>query len=134
MTFYAVYVSNTGALQSVGDTLANPLPPGLAAVTLAAPPDVTKVEWDAPSRSFVPLAADGPLLTRYQFLGLFTDAELEAIIAAAATQAAISLYLEKLKLVESVNLSDPATIAGVNGLAAAGLITGARAATILANP
>jgi hypothetical protein len=52
MTWYAVYVTATGRLVSVGQTVAEPLPDHLQAVTLAGPPADGEM-WDATTKAFV---------------------------------------------------------------------------------
>lgn len=74
-----------------------------------------------------------PVLTRLQFMELFTPAELEAIYTAAKQSVAVEVYLDKLKIAENVDLSNPSTIAGIDTLAAVGILTAERAAEIKAN-
>lgn len=71
-------------------------------------------------------------ITRLQFLLRFTDAEMQAIVAAAETNAALKAALLKWQTAEGIALTDPTTIAGVQALEIAGLIGEGRAAQILA--
>jgi len=70
-------------------------------------------------------------LTRLQFLGRFTDAEMQAIVAAADASPALKAALLKWQTAEGIVLTDPLTQAGVQALEMAGLIAAGRAAQIL---
>ena len=72
-------------------------------------------------------------ITRLQFLRRFTDAEMQAIVAASAQSPALQAEILKWQTAEGMNLTDPATIAGVHALEIAGLIAPGRAAEILAS-
>lgn len=71
-------------------------------------------------------------LTHKGFSDRFTDAEMQAILAAAETNAALKTWWEKFKLASDINLDDPATQGGVQALEIAGLIGEGRAAEVLA--
>lgn len=71
-------------------------------------------------------------LTHKGFSDRFTDAEMQAILAAAETNAALKTWWEKFKLARDINLDDPATQGGVQALEIAGLIGEGRAAEVLA--
>lgn len=72
-----------------------------------------------------------PPISKLEFMSLFTDAELAAIFSAAKTNVAMEVWVEKLKAATQVHLDNPATIAGVKALEAAGLLAKGRAAVIL---
>ena len=72
------------------------------------------------------------VITRIAFMSLFTDAELEAIYTASKQSIKIEIYLDKVKAAEDVTLTDPRTVAGVESMAAAGLIDAGRVSEILA--
>ena len=86
------------------------------------------------------------LLTITQFRDRFTLSEKRAIYAAAAQVADVRIWLDDLAAVtvvldpatgavlSGVDLTDPRTVAGVQGLEAAGLLAAGRAAEILAVP
>lgn len=78
-------------------------------------------------------AAPAPVrnLTRLQYMSRFADSELAAIYTAAKSVVQIEVWLEKFKLAEFVDLDDPRTVAGLQGLEGAGLIGPGRAAEIL---
>lgn len=80
----------------------------------------TEADYTAPQR-----------LTRLEFLRRFTDAEMQAIVAAADQSPALKAALLKWQTAEGIVLTDPATIAGVQALEIAGLIGEGRAAEIL---
>lgn len=71
-------------------------------------------------------------ITKLEFMNRFTMDELAGIYTAAKTEVMIEVFLDKLKLSTEIDLSDANTIAGVNSLAAAGLLTADRAKEILA--
>jgi hypothetical protein len=71
-------------------------------------------------------------ITRLQFLLRFTDAEMQAIVAAADASPALKAALLKWQTAEGITLTDPVTQAGVQALEIAGLIAPGRAAEILA--
>jgi len=73
-------------------------------------------------------------LTRLAFRNRFTGAEKVAIYTAATTTPQLRIYLDDLMSVDYIDLSNADTIAGVNALATAGIITGARATSILTEP
>lgn len=55
MAWFAIINTATNALLSVGDVVADALPAGLSALPLASRPDFSSVQWDAPTRGFVPV-------------------------------------------------------------------------------
>ena len=69
--------------------------------------------------------------TRLDFMNRFSMEELAGIYTAAKSEVLVEVFLDKLKLAEHVDLADPNTVAGVNALAASGLLTEARAGEIL---
>lgn len=52
--WYAVYITATGQLISVGSVLANPLPAELSVKQFDSEPDAALVEWDIVTLSFIP--------------------------------------------------------------------------------
>lgn len=71
-------------------------------------------------------------LTKLEYMNRFTDTELAGIYTAAKSVIQIEVWLDKFKLAGEINLDDPVTIAGVQALEAAGLLTAGRSAEILA--
>ena len=76
--------------------------------------------------------APPPGLERIDFLRLFTDAELVAILQEATTNPMVGLYQYKLSISPRVLLNDPDILAGLPALEALGLLAPGRAAQILA--
>lgn len=70
-------------------------------------------------------------ITRLQFLSRFTDAEMQAVIAASDQSPALRAALLKWQTAEGIALTDPQTVAGVQALEIAGLIAEGRAEQIL---
>jgi hypothetical protein len=70
-------------------------------------------------------------LTKLAFMNRFTMEELVAIYTAAKTEVLVEVFLDKLKLAEHVDVTDPQTIAGLQALAASGLLTEARVQEVL---
>lgn len=79
----------------------------------------------------MPVMSKQPV-SRIDFLGRFTDAELEALYTAAKTVVEIEIMLDFVRAAEFINTEDPRTISGVQALEASGLIAAGRAAEILA--
>lgn len=76
--------------------------------------------------------APPPGLERIDFLRLFTDPELVAILQEATTNPMVALYQYKLSISPRVLLNDPDILAGLPALEALGLLGPGRAAQILA--
>jgi hypothetical protein len=81
-------------------------------------------------------AASPPIsLTRHswlEFRGRFTEAEQAAIMTAALSNAALFSWLLDGAGAQFIDTADPRTIAGVQSLVSANLLTSERAAEILA--
>lgn len=71
-------------------------------------------------------------LTPKAFSDRFTEAEMQALLAAAGSNVALMTWWEKFKLAQDINLDDPATQSGVQALEIAGLLSAGRAAEVLA--
>lgn len=71
-------------------------------------------------------------ITRLQFLSRFTDAEMQAVIAASDQSPALRAALMKWQTADGIVLTDAATVAGVEALEIAGLLSAGRAAEVLA--
>jgi hypothetical protein len=70
-------------------------------------------------------------ITKLAFMDRFTLEELGAIYTAAKSDVMVEVFLDKLRLATEVILSDPSTVAGVQALVAAGLLTQERGDVIL---
>lgn len=70
-------------------------------------------------------------ISKLSYMGRFTDAELASVYGAAKVSLAVEVWLERFKLSEFIDLSDPRTLAGLQALEANGLIGAGRALEIL---
>ncbi len=103
-------------------------------VTSLSPQPVAGWSFSGTVFSAPPVVAPAsPKLTSLQFMALLTTAEQNAIATAAQSNAAVLVWLLKISGATYVDLGDPSTIGGVDAMSAAGLLTAARAAEILAN-
>lgn len=73
------------------------------------------------------------VLSYLQFRALFTATENQAIMVAAQTNHAVLDWLLQAVGASAINLGDPRVKAGLDALAAAGLVSSARETAILAN-
>ena len=71
-------------------------------------------------------------LSRLEFMDLFTEKELAGIYQAAKSNALIEVWLDKLKVTESIDLSNPRVQKNIDALVAAQLISPERAEQIKA--
>lgn len=71
------------------------------------------------------------ILSKLEFMNRLTDAEMAGIYTAAKSSVAVEIWLEKFKLATEINLDDPAVMAGLQAMEAAGLIAAGRAAEIM---
>ena len=85
---------------------------------------------DAPSAQL----PEPPVITKLAFRFRLTDAEYVGILTAAKTEVAVQAWVETFNMVSQVNLEDPRTVAGVEQLVTAGLLTQARSVEILTAP
>lgn len=72
------------------------------------------------------------MLTRLEFMNLFTDSELAAIYTSAKNNVSMEIFLDKLKLAENVDLDNPSVLATLDALETSGVLTTARKEAILA--
>lgn len=129
MSWYAVYHSTDGALVSVGSSVADPLPSGLASKTYATRPDQGQVRWNPTLLDFEPYKV-APVLSRVQYAQRFTAAERKAI--RDSTDATAQDLEYQTRLADTIDLGSQNVINGVNYLESIGLIGVGRAAEILA--
>jgi len=78
-----------------------------------------------------PPAVPPRVITKLAFMNRFTMEELAAIYTAAKTEVMVEVFMDRLKLAEYVDVTDPQTRAGLQALAASGLLTEARVQEIL---
>ena len=86
--------------------------------------------WNPKLLDFEPVEAD-KRKTKTEFLELFTDDEFMGILTAAKVSVEVEMFIKKMDAAEFIDLSYPDTIAGINGMVAAGLLTTERAAEVL---
>lgn len=70
-------------------------------------------------------------ISKLAYMERFTDAELTAIYGAAKVSLAVEVWMEKFKLADFIDLSDPRTLTGLQALESNGLIGPGRALEIL---
>lgn len=70
-------------------------------------------------------------ISKLAYMERFSDTELAAIYGAAKVSMAVEVWLERFKLAEFIDLSDPRTLAGLQALESNGLIGPDRALGIL---
>ena len=85
----------------------------------------------APENAIADTLTPATPLTKLAFMNRFTMEELAAIYTAAKTEVMVEVFLDKLKLAEHVDVTDPQTIGGLQALAASGLLTEARVQEVL---
>lgn len=75
-----------------------------------------------------------PALTPLQFIDRLTDTEQTALATAAMTQASIKIWYDKLLAADQLDLRDPRLAAGLQAMAAAGLLAPSRVPELLGAP
>jgi hypothetical protein len=86
--------------------------------------------WDG--SAFVPAPPARRVIPPLEFLQRFTAAERTAIRAAAASNAELADWIDQARFAREIELDAATTIAGLDALVAAGLISAARKAAVLA--
>jgi hypothetical protein len=77
------------------------------------------------------LAPSEMLISKLEYLSAFEESELATIYTIAKTNVQIEIWLEKFRLAEFIQISDPRSQAGIRSLEASGLIQPGRANEIL---
>jgi hypothetical protein len=106
---------------------------GNPAVTQTVPAGSTQAQVDAAHAAFL-AANPPPPRTKFspaQFIDLFTAAEQAAIVTALPASPALFIWYSKMLTATAIDVTKADTVAAVNALAAAGVITKARAAAIV---
>jgi hypothetical protein len=105
---------------------------GNPAVTQTVPAGSTQAQVDAAYAAFRAANPPPPRIkfTPAQFIDLLTAPEQAAIVAALPASPALFIWYSKMLAATAIDVTDADTIAAVNALAAAGVITKARAAGI----
>ena len=86
--------------------------------------------WNTETLDFDPVPVNRKK-SKTEFLELFTDAEFMGILTAAKLSVEVEMFIKKMDAAEFIDLAYPDTIAGINGMAAAGLLTTERAKEVL---
>ena len=141
MAWYAVFQSVDGVLVSVGQNVtddADLLAKGLEKTLLAEDPRRDDWKWNEATRQFDVVTPPKPIVSSYEFISRFTDTELDDIVDAAKNHAnatvrkRVAVFLEKLNLMDAIQLDEPRVVSAINQLETAGLIGVGRAAEVLA--
>ena len=93
-------------------------------------PDLTRHVWHGGSLAFVPKPTR--IVTRLAFMRRMTNDELAGIYGTAKVSPLLEVWLDKFKLAEEIDLTDPEIVEGLQWLEAAGLLAAGRAAEVLA--
>ncbi|MDE2470389.1 MAG: hypothetical protein KGL35_17000 [Bradyrhizobium sp.] len=84
--------------------------------------------WSPPAPSY------GLVITPLAMLNRFLPAEENAIRSAQTSSTQIQSLMDRIHLASFIDLTDPNTEGAINALVTAGLLTAARAATMLTTP
>lgn len=108
------------------DVTALPSPPGLGSTY-----NPSTRTFAAPVLPLVPAPAIPTTITPLDFMARLTPAEQTAIATASQSNAQVLLFLLKLAGAQDVSVTDPLTVAGIQAMVAAGLLTVDRGAQVL---
>lgn len=81
-----------------------------------------------------PLVPSYPSITKLAMIDRFSDAEYTGVLTAAKTDVEVQGWLDRFNVAKNVNLTDSRTVSGMNLLVSKGLLTQARADSILTDP
>ena len=100
-----------------------------------SPVDGIQVGWRESGSTYVappaPVVSRPTQITPLEFMARLTEGEAHAISAAAIAAPAILFWLIQCSGASYIDLVDPRTVAGVQALAAAGLLTSDRATALV---
>lgn len=100
--------------------------------TLRKCPNFGAYKWRSGTLFSVPLPPVQPIAsTSLQFMDRFTEAEQLAIVTATMSVPQVKLWYDRMLCAEEIVYKDARTLAGLQALVAAGLITQARMDEIL---
>lgn len=80
------------------------------------------------------LVAPHPPITRLAMIDRFSDAEYTGILTAAKTDVEVQGWLDRLRAISKVDLTEPRNVSWVNVLVSKNLLTQPRADAILTDP
>lgn len=87
--------------------------------------------WNASALDFDPRPVTNTI-SKNAFVGRFTDEESEALLTASKINNNISMFIQKIDFMGTVDMLSPNLIAAVNRMETEGIIGAGRAAEILA--
>lgn len=138
--WYVVYEMGSGKLVALSQTISAVLPSGLNSKTIGtSEPDLSLVQWDPASLSFVPFVSQR-VIAKGIFIQRLTLSEraplfgYERNTAPAFTDPQkrnLEIFLRYITYLDTINLDDGAIQTGVNFLETVGIIAAGRAAQIL---
>lgn len=131
--FYVVYNTQSGNVVDITLDLPSAMPLDYTIMAFDMPiPDLFYYKWDPTTLSFICKSNISRQLTVYQFLNRFTAQERITIKTVAATNAALSDYMDMLNSSSFVDPDCPEVYGGLYFLALNGLISQDRIPEILA--
>lgn len=123
---YAVYDTTTGVLISTGDVVANPLPAGMSATTVAS----TNGIWNTSTHVFDPAPVIKPPISKVTIIKRLTVTEFQGF--KNSTDPQIEYFWEMFRSADSIDPNDPATQNGFAYATSIGILASGRTAQILA--
>ncbi len=121
-----------GNLQRITDMDGNTMSEATTGDIYVVDANPTPPSWALPD-PIEPVIKPAPVqLSKLEFLEAFTEDELELIYTAAKTVVKIEIFLDKFKLAEYIDATDPKLQLGIRALEAGGLLATGRADEILA--
>jgi hypothetical protein len=85
--------------------------------------------WALPDSIVTPINYP-KVISKLDYMSRFTDAELATIYTIAKTSIQLEIWLEKFKVSQEIDLSNPITLAGLKSLEALGILAAGRALEI----
>ena len=132
MTWYAVYDKATGELKGQGSQVPSDVELASRGLAKKSFPEKTTMDWNSSSLKFdVPIVVPKERISVLQFLNEFSLEEHGAAVDLARTNGMAKAWYDKVKLMTSVDATDPTITMGMNFLQAQGILTPERAAKIL---
>jgi len=98
------------------------------AVAALAPLQAQVAALQAQIDAYTPPVVVAPTgqFTSLEYLELFTEAEQLAVVSATMVSAQVKLWYDKMLAAEFITITDPRTVAGLDALVGAGLLTAER--------
>lgn len=138
MAWYAVYVTATGELVSVGQVVADPLNPSYSSKVLSGQPDFSTQMWDTVSLDFISKPSP-TIISKVTFLDRFTTEEKRRFIMAKSSlfhypekiKRDIELMMDYLSIVDSIDKTEDIITRAVTSMESSGIIGQGRKNEIL---